>query len=149
MTAPKIEDFFEVLGNRKHFNASKAVAFLLEEDVLFINSRPYVEAPWQPKEEWTISENYTIVVFVLCNDVFAWGCADAEELDYSERNEEKNELKELLEFHLNCDKGWGSVKWVCKKRNEQPQAPMITAMKEVGAWNDMMEALPLNKYDNS
>lgn len=33
------------------------------------------------------------------------------------------------------------------KRNEKPQAPLVEYMKELNKWDDVMENLPKNKYD--
>lgn len=81
----------------------------------------------------------SIQLFINCNDLFAWACMDGEDLKYSE-------IEELYRIWRN-DKRWGVQKWCCKKRNERPQMPVEKKMKEDGAWDDMMEELPLNYYE--
>ncbi len=76
--------------------------------------------------------------WVNCSDVFAWGCADAE-------NILPNEIRDLF-FMVIEDNKWGATKWSCIKRNERPQIPIEKDMKLDNAWCDKMEALPLNKY---
>ncbi len=46
-----------------------------------------------------------------------------------------------------ADKVWGPTRWVCIKRDEQPQGPIVRDMKKAGAWDAVMEALPLNYVD--
>lgn len=111
-----------------------ALAILLDAGVLFSNSRKYVES--FKDEPLKISNQETIVLFVACNDVFAWGCADDEELAF-------HEVDSLFrEWHK--DNKYGPIKWVCKKRNLQPQSPLVTQMKDYNVWDAEMEALPRN-----
>ena len=79
-----------------------------------------------------------IGVYVNCNDVFAWGCADLEPLPPSE-------LERFLKLCLTHPAG--STKWCCLRRNEQPQPPVKRNMIERGAWDDELEALPKNTMD--
>lgn len=109
------------------------VAKLLDDDVLFCNSRKYVD--FHTNE----IRPETLVLFVLCNDVFAWGCADAEEITL-------DEVPNLFELHEKNPK-FGSVQWVCVKRNEKPQNPVVKWMKDHDGWNEVMESLPENQYD--
>lgn len=111
------------------------VAHLLEENVLFVNARRYVSN----EKTNELSKNETLVLFLNCNDVFAWGCADAEDVSYSE-------LPELFKLYEADDK-CGTIQWVCIKRNQKPQAPIVKYMKENNGWNEVMEALPENRYD--
>lgn len=79
------------------------------------------------------------VVLVNCNDVFAWGCADTENLSEAD-------IPELFLLWVE-DAMWGPVKWVCMKRKEQPQFPIARDMKKAGVWCGRMEALEPNHYD--
>ena len=129
---------------RRTFDDSKALSYLLRKDVLFLNTRPYIENPWAPKEKRVVSESDTIVVFVNCNDVFAWGGADAETITGSDEvNFETNELYRLTSCVIDNEK-WGSTKFACWKRNLQPQKPVANDMKKDGVWDDFMESLPKN-----
>ncbi len=41
------------------------------------------------------------------------------------------------------------MKWICIKRNQKPQKPIVDSMKRLGVWDETMEVLPLNKYDQA
>lgn len=112
------------------FDEESALAQLLEDNILFCNSREY--------NDLFGGKGETIVLFVNCNDVFAWGCADAEDIKLEE-------LPNLYRLWLE-NKRWGSTKWVCQKRNEKPQEPIENDMKKEGVWDEKMEALPENYY---
>lgn len=114
-----------------------ALAELLRADVLFCNTRQY-HCPMSNK----LQED-TIVLFVNCNDVFAWGCADAEAIKSGD--EAGDELYELYRM-WETDPQWGATKWVCQKRNQRPQDPIRDDMKKAGAWDAAMESLPDNRY---
>ena len=142
----KLSDF--ILDMSEHnmadsFLTNEAISYLMNQEVLFANSRPYVNNPWMPKEKWETSEE-TLVLFVSCGDTFAWGGSDAESITYSENI--GSEIYQLLEYYLE-NRTYGVTKWVCIKRNQQPQKPLADSMKRDGIWNDIMESLPHNKYD--
>lgn len=126
------------------FDSSGAIAQLIREARVFHNYRRYVvnDFGWEPPTPGTerISEHPTMVVFLNCSDVFAWGAADAEQI----RSE--TELKRLV-AHLRRDPIYGSLKWACQSRSEQPQSPWIRTLKEAGAWTPLLERLPPNRYD--
>lgn len=136
--------FYPVDGE-EYCDEEKALAILLAEGVLFANGRQYVETGWRsttppsnrlaPDGSQTI-QGETVVLFVLCNDIFAWGCADAECLPHSE-------IGALYRMWA-TDHKWGSAKWCALRRNGQPQRPIIEAMKKDGAWDEAMEGLPAN-----
>lgn len=75
----------------------------------------------------------TMGVFVNCNDVFAWACADGERLPESE-------VGNL--YRMWKAEKWGAEKWCCLRRQCRPQKPMVDLMKKDGVWDDKMEALP-------
>lgn len=107
---------------------------LLAKDVLFANSHNYSHE--------VFGKTYTghsICLFVNCNDVFAWACSDAEDIS----------LKELPELFKWYEKNpvHGSTVWVCLKRKQKPQFPVQKLLKENNLWNDELEALPENAYD--
>lgn len=77
----------------------------------------------------------------LCSDMFAWGCADAERIT----DEDLSSVYELWK----TDPEWGLDKWVLRKRNEQPQAPVKRLMIDAGVWDQSLEALPENLYDKA
>lgn len=139
-----IDDFVTKDGNRTEFDREKALAYLLTEEVVFVNSRPYVKNPEAPKDKQEIGGE-TVIVFVNSNDVFAWAAATAETVatNYDNTNTgiEKNELYRLLSYVLE-DGRWGSTKYACWKRNLQPQKPLVAKLKEEGVWDDWWDALP-------
>lgn len=59
------------------FEEQKAIARLLAEDVLIVNTN------WW-EENWPEDAKQAFSLSVICNDVFAWGCADAEKIHYDE-----------------------------------------------------------------
>ena len=111
------------------------VAHLLEENVLFLSSHKYVCG----ENDDLISKTETLILHLNCSDVFAWAFSDGEDVSY----DELPELFALYESNPKC----GTIQWVCMKRNQKPQAPMVKYMKENNGWNEVMEALPENKYD--
>lgn len=134
-------DIDEIFGSFKdrqgevhhYVDNETALAHLLLNDVLFSNGRDYVSSfAGEPQE---ISKE-TVVLFVNCNDLFVWACADAEELPH-------DEIGPLFKM-WHADKRWGADKWCCLRRNMQPQGPIVRDMKLSGSWDDVMEALPKN-----
>lgn len=87
---------------------------LLLADEIIINNGHWIEG-W-PKDHITIA--------VICSDVFAWGCADAENILFSE-------LKDLHE-HWRKDKKWGTAVWCMKKRKQWCQGPLEKYLIESG-----------------
>lgn len=77
---------------------------------------------------------------VNASDVFAWGCADSEFI------ESEAELWQLAELVV-ADPKYGDLRWLCQKRQQQPQPPWIERLKEAGAWNEVLQNLPANKMD--
>ena len=143
-----INDFIipgESPGDEGIFEEENALAYLLTEGYVAINSRQYLESFHEPEEKYRISKNSTIVVFVNVNDKFGPG-SDAEDVssDDGEPNIETNELYRLT-LYVTKNERWGSVKFVCWKRNLQPWKPIVREMKKDGAWDDFMESLPLNE----
>jgi hypothetical protein len=107
----------EVDGKR-FFDVDTAVVLMLADGEIFVGS------------------NMRLVV--NANDVFAWGCADAEEFGDAD-------VEALYSAWVE-----GKVtKWLCKKRNEKPQPPLEQRMRERGDWDDELEALPCNYTDRA
>ena len=68
-------------------------------------------------------ERQKFSIYVNCNDVFAWACADAEPI-------EESELREFM-WRWSDDKLWPE-KWCCIKRREMPQQPMVKILERAG-----------------
>ncbi len=103
-----------------------ALSKLLEDDVLFANEFEF----FYPDKK---SGGTTTILFINCNDLFYWGCADAENLPY-------DEIPKLYKMHMANPNG--SLIWCCFKRNLQPQEPIVKRWKELGIWTPELEALP-------
>lgn len=125
------DSVFYTVNGKEHCDTAKALSEMLAGGVLFANGRDYFEGAEKGGN--------TVVLYVLCNDLFVWGCADGEDLPYAEIGPLYKAWK--------ADPKWGVDKWCCHHRNEQPQGPVITRMKNDGSWDDAMEALPQNTTD--
>ena len=125
------EEIFFELNGKIHFNTELALSILLYDEIIFANGRKYVDLDGK-------IAGSTTILFVICNDLFAWALADAEKLPY-------NEIENLYKMHKK-DKIWGASKWCCIQRNMRPQKPIIDIMKKNGAWDEIMETLPENIY---
>lgn len=86
-------------------------------------------------------EGGEIVPFVGCNDIFAWGCADAEGLPYDQI--------ESLYREWSRHPIWGATRWCIKQRGCQPQPPVKRDMIRDGAWDDELEKLKKNGADKT
>ncbi len=131
---------------------SKALACLLLDDVVFLNSFWSKRYDLKAKDgklatelkdipEWNQEDSELIAIYVICNDIFAWGCADAQSLPY-------NKLEKLYEMWRK-DKVWGTAVWCCIQRNEMPQRPVAEEIRKAGIWD--LDALNLeeNGYDKA
>lgn len=90
---------------------------LLCDQVIFINNGWWLTEKGQwPKDHVTLHVN--------CNDIFAWGCADTEDILHGE-------LEDLYNMHVK-DPIWGAAAWCIKRRKQMPQAPVAKKMKKAG-----------------
>jgi len=119
------------------FENDKALAHLLINDVVMLNS--YWWKRRGDDTRWTEDESKAIAVAVVCNDVFAWACADAEPLPYDEI--------ETLYKAWRFDPDYGVIKWCCAQRNQKPQKPLEDMMRNAGAWDEVMDKLGDNTMD--
>lgn len=106
-----------------------ALAELLADDILL---------PFEAKDS---QGKLTTALFVNSSDDFAWGCADCEALP-------NEEIPNLYRMHV-ADRKYGALRWLCLRRNMQPQAPRKKMMIEAGSWDDTLEMLPENEYDKA
>lgn len=116
----------------EEINEQQALAFLLTNDTVFLNNG----------RNW-FNEELTTCVYVNASDVFVWGSADGENILASD--EDDSEILALYNL-VKEDQKYGDIKWLCKKRNEQPQDPLKDRMIAAGSWNEELEALPVNRY---
>lgn len=104
------------------------LAYFLYHNIIFLNTHWF-------KEDWPAEAQKTIILYVNCNDVFAWGCADAEEIKL-------NQLKELWKYYKK-DRNYGAIVWCIKQANILPQKPMYDLIQKESKFNlDEMNLKP-------
>lgn len=124
----EMDDAFLRYDGRVEVDEELALAALLRDSRVFANSADYT---FNGKPT-----GHTVILFVGCNDLFAWGCADAEDLPYSEIPALYRAWRE--------DPEYGVERWCCFRRNLQPQGPVKRDWVESGKWDAALEALPPN-----
>lgn len=104
------------------FERDIALAVLLIEGVVFLNDHW-----WKRDDGWPEEACKTTSINVNTNDVFAWGCADAEEIT----------LKDIEDVytHWERDPTFGPAVWACKRNNLMPQKPVADAIRGAGIWD--------------
>ena len=106
---------YNIDTDSKYFNESEDyLKYLLCEDQIVVNNG-WWDKSW-PQDAITIAVN--------CNDVFAWGCSDAEPVLHGD-------LEELAKAHAK-DEVWGIAAWCVKRRKCMPQKPVAEAMAKAG-----------------
>lgn len=98
----------------------KALAALLAAEQVFLNTN------WNMKS-WPEEARETLVVYANCNDVFMWGCADAEDVSYDQINE--------VFDHWVKDPAWGVAVWCIQRRGLMPQPPVERLIRCGGIWD--------------
>lgn len=91
--------------------------------VLIANGWIGMNKHWWEKD-WPEKAREQFCIFLNMNDMFAWGCADAEEITH-------DELKDVY-THFEKNPEWGPVIWASKKRRQLPQQPVIDMMIKDG-----------------
>lgn len=119
MTTIEAEDVRWDFNGKIIFETDVALAVLIAENVVFLNSH------WW-REDFSDKDKRLISVNVVCSDIFAWACADAERLPY-------NEIQNLYEL-WEKDSDWGPAAWCIKQRKQAPQKLVEDAMTKAG-WN--------------
>lgn len=123
-------------GNRKYpdkplkeivFAEDMALALLIASDVFVLNNHWWKADPKYTDEVWSEEASKTFSISVLCNDVFCWACADAEEMFFEDL--------ESVYDHWEKDPLWGPAVWCIKKRKLMPQKPVYEAIMNAGIWN--------------
>lgn len=97
------------------------LARLIMEGEIFCNNG------WWYKEEGKPWQEDAITLHAGCNDIFAWGCADAEDVKHSDITDIYNMWKH--------DPHWGTAAWCIMKRKCMPQAPVERDFRKSTKWN--------------
>lgn len=119
--------WFNIDGTQ-HPNAEAMLARLLDEDILFCNSRNYFGLKGEKEPE-------TLILFLNCNDCFV-PASDAESVTL-------DELPKL--FALFESKGdYAAVEFIAHKRGQQPRARIKDSMVKKGFWTSALENLKPN-----
>jgi hypothetical protein len=124
------EYWFDIKGKRVPHEEAM-LAKLLDEDVLFCNSRKFQD-PFTKE-----SKEETLVLFLNCNDCFS-PASDAECLT----------LDELPAFFSLYEKigDYATIEFVALKRGIQPRKSIKARMIEKGVWNPKLNSFPDNKF---
>lgn len=120
-------------GGGKYMNTELVVAWLLTRRIMFVCAPKYYT------EYDIMNEDPTIGLAVGCNDIFAWGAADDESILYEEI---RSLYETVVEFPT-----WGSAIWCIRKRKQQPQDAVKSAMKKDNEWPKDLDDLPSNTKD--
>jgi len=137
----------EELKNKLYWSEELSLSLLLKEEKVFLNSHWWFSTKKQNEYHKPIANPWpevacdTFSINVNCNDVFAWGCADAEECFYSD-------LETLYAHHV-VDKDNGCIVWCIKKRGLLPQKPVYDQIQAKGIWNLDSLDLEENGYDKA
>lgn len=91
--------------------------------VLIANGWIGMNKHWWEKD-WPEKAREQFCIFLNMNDIFAWACADGEEITH-------DELKDVY-LHFERNPAWGPVIWASKKRRQLPQEPVLERMMEEG-----------------
>jgi hypothetical protein len=102
------------------FDEGQALAALLANEVAFIN------APWWEKD-WPTRARESISVAVVCNDTFAYACADAEHLPY-------DQIQPLYQLWRK-DSVFGPVIWCMIQRKQKALPQIMDRIKQGGLWD--------------
>jgi hypothetical protein len=121
---------------QSEFDDARALAVLLLDEAVFLNSH-WWEKSWPEAAQQTASLN------VNCNDVFAWGCADAVEATH-------DDIEAVYRLWVK-DPSWGAAIWCIIKRKELPQKPVADRIRKGGVWDldalTVEHGLRANHYD--
>ena len=104
---PEIEEIFV---------PETALAHLLMNRVVFLNTHHL-------EKDWPVKAQQSLVLYVNCNDTFAWGCSDAEDVSF-------NELESL--YKMWKDYPLGADLWCMIKRREMPQKEVELLIRKEG-----------------
>jgi len=97
---------------------------------------------------WRTDEDYApLTFFAICNDVFAWACADAEEITPQNLPDLKKALKDVEISNHCCNYIEGVALFVSRIRKERPQGACYPEDKTL--WKLFDETGPEREIDIS
>jgi len=123
---PALDDTFEIEGYVYRHQTEEALAILLLAEVVV----------WLPGMDQPF-------LAVGCNDTFAWACADAEPLPWTEgcpHHANHDELWKLYDA-VRASGPLGGVVWCVDRRKQRPIVQVVDELKRVGLWTDEMDRL--------
>jgi hypothetical protein len=112
------------------YNEARCVIDLLFWNYLCLVSRPGYEGV----------EKETVAIEVNTSDTFAWGYSNTDPFP----NREIENLWEMVQK----EGFFGLVRWTCRRDNKQPQQAIIDDMKKAGFWDEEMENLGHNEFND-
>lgn len=107
-------------GKEDKFEEEGALAILLLNGVIFLNSHHWLD-------DWPEDAKKRTSLNVNTNDIFMWGCADAETIDFADIEAVYRAWKK--------DPVWGTAVWACQRNNLMPQKPVYDRIKAAGIWD--------------
>jgi hypothetical protein len=123
-------------ATKNSFDQGRALAAMLLAEAIFLNSNWWFSS-------WPDEAKKTVALCVNTNDVFAWGCADAENITY-------DQIEEVYRYWAK-DPQWGTAIWAIINAKELPQRPVADSIRKAGIWDlDALTAehgLRANHYD--
>lgn len=125
-------EYWFVIDGKRVANEEAMLSKLLGEDILFCNSRKFLD-PFTQK-----STEETIVLFLNCNDCFV-PASDAECLT-------SHELPDFFSLYEKIE-DWATVEFVARKRKIQPRKRLKEKMISQGVWNPELDVFPENKFN--
>jgi hypothetical protein len=121
---------------RSSFHEDVALAAMLLNGAINLNSN------WW-EDDWPKEARKGTAILVNTNDIFAWGCADAERITYEE-------IEQVYRYWVK-DHIWGTAIWAIIREKQMPQRPVEKSIRDGGVWDlDALQkehGLRANYYD--
>lgn len=108
-----IDDVYSKELHKPNPRPEFALAALLADEAVIICSKK--------------DDKSSFTIYAPCNDIFMWGSADAEIVEY-------NEINDLFD-HWVRDRNWGVAVWCIKKCKMMPQPPVERSIRRMRIWN--------------